>query len=223
MLFADANENTFKMINMKAEGITLQQVRHWTICFCTLCPLKNSCYAPVFSALCDLLSSRPSCFIFYFTWFQVVKAERVCCMYIMWNWDNFNSVLFSLFLTEVILKEFKVNKWGQHMGQQLQTWVSQFRTCFHRLSCVRAPAVSPNGRVFHQEHQRAVPVDTTAAQHPAVTLVSRLCFHCTFKLREGWGRALPPPPRTQPRNQLVSISITLLGNEKTGSCGQTHE
>ncbi|KAI9520008.1 hypothetical protein NQZ68_023035 [Dissostichus eleginoides] len=55
-------------------------------------------------------------------------------------------------------------------------------------------------------------------QHPAVTPASALCVPVSFSWENG-GAGM----RMQPYNQLVPISIPLLGNGKTGSCGQTHE
>lgn len=52
--------------------------------------------------------------------------------------------------------------------------------------------------------------------------VFTVCFNWE---KGGVGVHIPPPPplRMQLGSQLVSITITLLGKGKTGSCGQTHE
>lgn len=52
-------------------------------------------------------------------------------------------------------------------------------------------------------------------------IASVLRFHCSWELKGGAG--VHDPMRMQWGNQLVSISIPLLGNGRTGACGQTHE
>lgn len=49
-LLADANENMFKMINMKdlhnfMRNYSWKKARDWTVSFCTLCSLDNFCFA----------------------------------------------------------------------------------------------------------------------------------------------------------------------------------
>lgn len=75
MLFVDANENMFQVINMKdlhnfRRNYSWKKLRDWTISFCTLCSLNFSCFALVFSALHDLLSGHSS-FLLDFRWWKL--------------------------------------------------------------------------------------------------------------------------------------------------------
>lgn len=71
MLFVDANENMFKMINMKDLhnfGRNYSWKKVWTVSFCTPCSLNNSCFALMFSTLHDLPSGCSSFLLDFRCW-----------------------------------------------------------------------------------------------------------------------------------------------------------